>query len=303
MLTCQICLHKYKELRFNSARISVCGRCVNSLNKSPEVAEHAEARLGELLLHGMERRSRMDLTSTEPWRRQRAKWTLENLLSAHADALSRWLNNLLAAPKNSTKDFKILRAHRRGLLHYDRPKGWGYPASWKDVASRIRRLDHNKCVACKANDRVIDVHHIVYVSNFGTHQQSNLVALCRPCHEAEHKRVFDFGEQSQENLSLSDSDELEVQPGTANINTDPEFLMAGITLAIFHIESGARTFSAYSRAMIDDLGDLVKPYLKSWYMVVKYGPHATDLPGMSSTAEIEATDVGALKPKADDRAN
>jgi hypothetical protein len=168
------------------------------LNESAEVAEYAEARIGELLLRGMERRAQLDLTSAEAWRRQKAQKTLANLSEAHADALPQWLNKLLAQSKNSTGDFKILRAHRRGLLHYDRPKGWGYPANWKDVAARIRKLDKFQCVACGATDQVLDVHHIVYVSNFGTHQQTNLVSLCRTCHETEHKRSFDFGEGTNE---------------------------------------------------------------------------------------------------------
>jgi hypothetical protein len=42
-------------------------------------------------------------------------------------------------------------------------------------------------------------------------------------------------------------------------------MLDGITLAGYHIEKGARTFAAYAKAMIDDLGESVKPYLKSWY--------------------------------------
>jgi hypothetical protein len=38
----------------------------------------------------------------------------------------------------------------------------------------------------------------------------------------------------------------------------PETMLAGITLAGYHIERGARTFAALARAMIADLGDWVK---------------------------------------------
>jgi hypothetical protein len=44
--------------------------------------------------------------------------------------------------------------------------------------------------------------------------------------------------------------------------------------------SRARTFAAYAKAMVEDLGDGVKPYLKSWYMGVKYDPRATAFDGM-----------------------
>lgn len=198
MATCRICLRNFTKLRFQSERISICGRCVNTLNESPEVAQHAEVRIGELLMRGIERNALRDLDCAEDWRRRKAQQSLADLGAAHAAALPRWLNRLLADPKNTKRDFKMVRANRRGLLHYDRPAGWGYPKNWREIASRIRRLDNYKCVSCAALDRVIDVHHIVYVSSFGTHQQSNLVALCRTCHESEHKRSFDFGEAEAE---------------------------------------------------------------------------------------------------------
>jgi 5-methylcytosine-specific restriction endonuclease McrA len=171
---------------------------VNTLNESHDVAENAEKRIGELLLRGMETNALRDIESGEPWQKARAERTLSNINAAHTSALPQWLNRVLADQKNSKKDFKLLRAHRRGLLHYDRPTGWGYPKNWKEVASRIRQLDGFQCTACAAQDQTIDVHHIVYVSNFGTHQQTNLISLCRSCHEAEHKRNFDLGESEDE---------------------------------------------------------------------------------------------------------
>jgi hypothetical protein len=61
-----------------------------------------------------------------------------------------------------------------------------------------------------------------------------------------------------------------------NSGIDPEFLIDGVTLSGYHIEKGARTFAAYAKAMIDDLGDKVIPYLKSWYMGVKFDPRAAE---------------------------
>lgn len=76
-----------------------------------------------------------------------------------------------------------------------------------------------------------------------------------------------------------------------NSGIDPEIMQAGITLAGYHIEKGARTFAAYAKAMTADLGDMVKPYLKSWYMGVKYDPRAAGFDGMSSAAEVEAFNI------------
>ncbi len=79
-----------------------------------------------------------------------------------------------------------------------------------------------------------------------------------------------------------------------NSGVDPEILQAGITLAGYHIEKGARTFAAYAQAMVADLGDAVKPYLKSWYMGVKYDPRAAAFEGMDNAADVESADVDAL---------
>jgi tRNA G10 N-methylase Trm11 len=62
-----------------------------------------------------------------------------------------------------------------------------------------------------------------------------------------------------------------------NSGIDPEFLIDGITLSGYHIEKGARTFSAYAKAMIADLGDKVKPYLKQWYNAVRDDPSAKSM--------------------------
>jgi len=62
-----------------------------------------------------------------------------------------------------------------------------------------------------------------------------------------------------------------------NSGIDPEFLIDGITLSGYHIEKGARTFAAYAKAMIADLGDKVKPYLKQWYNAVRDDPSAKSL--------------------------
>lgn len=79
--------------------------------------------------------------------------------------------------------------------------------------------------------------------------------------------------------------------GQLNAGIDPEVLQAGITLAGYHIEKGARSFAAYAKAMTEDMGDLVKPYLKSWYMGVKFDPRAADFDGMSTSAEVENFDL------------
>jgi hypothetical protein len=88
-----------------------------------------------------------------------------------------------------------------------------------------------------------------------------------------------------------------------NLNSgfDPEMLLDSITIAGHHIESGARTFAQFAKEMLNDLGEAIRPYLKSIYMAAKYDPRFADIKGMSSAADVEATDVALLGAKAEDQ--
>lgn len=49
---------------------------------------------------------------------------------------------------------------------------------------RAARRDGYMCVIC--GSRATDVHHIVFRSQLGTSELSNLACLCRRCHAAAH---------------------------------------------------------------------------------------------------------------------
>lgn len=89
--------------------------------------------------------------------------------------------------------------------------------------------------------------------------------------------------------------------GQMNIGIDPEILSIGTEMAIYHIEKGARKFDAYARAMIADLGDVIRPYLKSFYNAVRDYPDIGDLPEqMTPYEEVSAFDVANFdKPHTD----
>lgn len=71
-----------------------------------------------------------------------------------------------------------------------------------------------------------------------------------------------------------------------NAGIDPEILTAGIDLAGYHIEAGARKFVDFSSKMIADIGDTIKPYLKSLYLAVRNYP-GIDNKGMNTEAELD----------------
>lgn len=92
---------------------------------------------------------------------------------------------------------------------------------------------------------------------------------------------------------------LKAKLGRLSSGIDPEMLLDGITLAGYHIERGARKFAAYAKAMVEDLGDAVKPYLVSWYLAVRNDPRAAGFKSdMDRAADVEDADIDALLRKA-----
>jgi len=49
-------------------------------------------------------------------------------------------------------------------------------------------------------------------------------------------------------------------------------MMAGIRLAGYHIEAGSRKFADFAKAMIEDIGAGIKPYLKTFYEAIRNWP-------------------------------
>jgi N12 class adenine-specific DNA methylase len=80
---------------------------------------------------------------------------------------------------------------------------------------------------------------------------------------------------------------LRAKLGQLNSGIDPELMQAGIMLAGFHIEAGARSFIDFSRHMIADIGENMRPFLRSFYEGVRHYP-GIDGKDMTPGAEIDA---------------
>lgn len=65
--------------------------------------------------------------------------------------------------------------------------------------------------------------------------------------------------------------------GQLNVGIDPEIIGIGAEMAVYHLENGAIKFADYARNMIADLGDAIRPFLKSLYSA------ARDYPGVEGT--------------------
>lgn len=82
--------------------------------------------------------------------------------------------------------------------------------------------------------------------------------------------------------------------GQLNVGIDPEIIAIGAEMAVYNIEKGARKFADYAKAMIADMGDVIRPYLKSFYNAVRDMPEAIDnglVDDMSAYDEVRSFDV------------
>ena len=68
-----------------------------------------------------------------------------------------------------------------------------YGRAWKRIRDRYAR-EHPLCEMCKEDGRLTptdEVHHILPVSQGGTHDRSNLMSLCKSCHNKIHLELGD----------------------------------------------------------------------------------------------------------------
>lgn len=77
--------------------------------------------------------------------------------------------------------------------------------------------------------------------------------------------------------------------GHSNYIFNPKIISAGVGLAGFHIEAGAKTYIDYSKAMVSDIGPSIEPYLKSFYNAVRDWP-GFNAEGMDSYESLSKTD-------------
>lgn len=84
--------------------------------------------------------------------------------------------------------------------------------------------------------------------------------------------------------------------GTINSGIDPELLVDGMTLAGYYIEGNLRKFGDYAKAMVEDLGEGVKPYLLSFYEAARAYPGMNKM-GMDTQEEAAKQHQAILTPE------
>ena len=86
---------------------------------------------------------------------------------------------------HTKQDSREYERHHRDPATYKR-----YGKEWRKIRNRYIAANP-LCELCKQEGRFTpaqEVHHIVPLSDGGTHEWSNLQALCTPCHSALHLR-------------------------------------------------------------------------------------------------------------------
>ncbi len=77
-----------------------------------------------------------------------------------------------------------------------------------------------------------------------------------------------------------------------NVGFDPEIFSIGTQMAMFHMEAGARKFADFAERMINDFGDQVRPYLKSFYEGARLAPGMEVFSeGMDSNSDVIGFDI------------
>lgn len=104
----------------------------------------------------------------------------------------------------------------------------------------IQKQDHNY-VIFDHND--IEIKHVYGADN----------KIITPAKFADAKAIL--------SKKLSESSHI----AASGFPLDPEALKAALEVATFHIEAGARKFGEFSKRMVDEFGDAVKPHLEKLY--------------------------------------
>lgn len=72
--------------------------------------------------------------------------------------------------------------------------------------------------------------------------------------------------------------------GQFNAGIDPSAMREMMELAMFHLEAGSRKFADFAEAMINDVGEKIKPYLRTIYKQAKY---RGDIPRDEFSSDVE----------------
>lgn len=63
----------------------------------------------------------------------------------------------------------------------------GIKNDWWTISAQVRKRDNNRCFYCGAEAQ--EVHHLIPLSKGGTTTMTNLVCVCKACHNRMHAHM------------------------------------------------------------------------------------------------------------------
>lgn len=91
---------------------------------------------------------------------------------------------------------------------------------------------------------------------------------------------------------------LKAKRGSLSSGFDPELMQDMLIIGGAHFEAGVRKFSAWSKAVLADIGEEFKPFLRGTYENLRHYP-GIEKDGMSTADEIDGIDVDTIGKEAD----
>lgn len=171
-----VCRNTLRSAKFQTPSASVCQWCVTELKQ------------GSLFP-----REVMD-AEVEKFRQEFATYEggapVDTACRAHLHAVQR---DALAPQPADSHQKRVLRAHRLGLIPFDRKYSERLIGDQAmELGRSIRKRDSFLCVICKKRPRgsELHVHHIIPLSRYGTNSRANLVTLCLSCHRRQHPEIL-----------------------------------------------------------------------------------------------------------------
>ena len=123
--------------------------------------------------------------------RKRSKGWLPPSIQSKIDNTFMWIDkftNLLPNPKVSIEvgKFDVAKMINPKIEGVDYQKGQTY--GYHDTRYFVFARDSYTCQVCKKKDKILQTHHIKYVSKGGSNRADNLITVCTDCHTSKNHK-------------------------------------------------------------------------------------------------------------------
>lgn len=134
-------------------------------------------------------------------------------------------------------------------------------------------IKQNENIDAALKDEISSIDNTIIEDN-----QSDKISVNTKNKELESEKVNNKSEYGASNKLITTEQyeilrkQLRSKLNNTNVGFDPELFSIGTQVAMYHIESGTRKFIDFAIKMIDDIGENIKPYLKSFYEGARFAP-------------------------------